>query len=279
MRLQEHVDHLALFDDAPRVEHRDAIADLLDHIHLVCDQHDGQPEFAIDALEQIQNGARGFGVERGRRLIGQQHLRLARERARNADTLLLPAADLRRIAVLLRGKPDQIEQRQHRRFDLGALHARELERQRDVIEYRARRQQIEVLEDHADLAARLAQLARGHRRQIAAADQDITFSRPRQQVDRAHQCTFAGAAAADDAEYFARRNGQIDVVQRFDPAPRPCEALRNSAKFDHEKNGGLLPRACRAPAISAAAFIRIWRAILPHAGHILLIIIFDFFIT
>ncbi|KYZ83547.1 hypothetical protein PTBPS01_30045 [Burkholderia pseudomallei] len=109
MRAHEHVDHVAFLDDAPRIQHRDAIAHVLDHFHLVRDEDDRETELAVDAAQQIENRAGRLGVERGRRFVGQQHFRLARERARDADALLLPAADLRRIAVLLRGEADQIE--------------------------------------------------------------------------------------------------------------------------------------------------------------------------
>ena len=36
---------------------------------------------------------RGDGIERARRLVHEQHLRLDRERARNAEPLLLPAGE------------------------------------------------------------------------------------------------------------------------------------------------------------------------------------------
>jgi hypothetical protein len=99
-------------------------------------------------------------------------------RARDADALLLAAADLGRIAVFLRGQPDELEQRQHGGFDLGTARAGQFERQRDVVEHRARRQQVEVLEDHADFAARLAQCAGRQHREIAPADDDVAFGRP-----------------------------------------------------------------------------------------------------
>ncbi len=83
----------------------------------------------------------------------------------------------------------------------------------------------------------------GKRREIAAVDDHTAFARPRQQVDRAHQRALAGAAAADDAEHFARGNRQIDVVQRFDPTPGSSEALGQIAYFDHvNANGGGLVR-------------------------------------
>lgn len=145
---------------------------------------------AIDLAQQVENCARGFGIERGRGFVGEQHFRIARERPRDAHALLLPAADLRRILVLVRGEADEVEQRQHRRFDFRALLAREFERQRDVAVHRARRQKVEVLKDHADVA-RGAQVVGAQRREIASIDDHVAFARPRQQIERAHQRALA----------------------------------------------------------------------------------------
>ena len=82
-----------------------------------------------------------------------------------------------------------------------------------------------MLEDHADAAARGTQIGGGKRGEIAPLDNHAAFARARQHVDRADQRAFAGPASPDDAEDFAGGNRQIDVMQRFDPAPRPGEAL------------------------------------------------------
>src|ERR1700712_5273344 len=153
MRLHEDIDDIAFLYHAAGIEHRDAIADLLDHVHLMRDQHDRQAEFLVDLAQQIKDGACGFRIERGRGFVGEQHFGLAGKRPGDPHALLLAAADLGRITIFLRGQPDEFQQRQHGRLDLAALHADKLERQRDVVEHRARRQQVEVLEDHADVTA------------------------------------------------------------------------------------------------------------------------------
>lgn len=114
-------------------------------------------------------------------------------------------------------------------FDVGTARTGQFERQRDVVEHRARRQQVEVLEDHADLAACLAQRTGRQQHQVAPADDDIAFGRPREQVDGAHERALAGAASADDAEHLALRDRQVDIAQRIDPAARAGETLREIA--------------------------------------------------
>ncbi|MCY1228880.1 hypothetical protein D9M72_412240 [compost metagenome] len=235
LRAQEYVDHAPGFHHLAGFKHGHAVADLLDDFHLVRDHHDGQAQVAVDLLEQFQDGAGGFRVQRGSGLVRQQHLGLAGQRARNAHALLLPAADLRRIAVLQRRQAHQVQQRQHRRGDLGLGLAGQFQRQRHVLIHRARRQQVEVLEDHADLAACQAQRARVQRCQFLARDDHAAARGPVQQVDGAYQGALAGAAAADNAEDFARRYRQADVPQCMHVARRAREALRQSLQFDHGK--------------------------------------------
>ena len=65
----EDVEGRALLDDAPGFEHDDLVGDGLHDSHLVRDQQDGQPELAVDALQQRQDLRRGLGVERRGRLV------------------------------------------------------------------------------------------------------------------------------------------------------------------------------------------------------------------
>jgi hypothetical protein len=67
----------------PAIEHGDAVAYRSDHLHLMRDQHDRQPEFLIEFAQQRQHAARRFGIERARRLVAQQDMsgRVASARA------------------------------------------------------------------------------------------------------------------------------------------------------------------------------------------------------
>jgi hypothetical protein len=60
-----------------------------------------------DLLPQLQPD---LGVERGQRLVEQQHVRLDRQRPRQRDTLLLAAGQLVRVLARLRGQADHVEQ-------------------------------------------------------------------------------------------------------------------------------------------------------------------------
>ena len=84
-------------------------------------------------------------------LVGQQDRRIVGERAGDRDALLFAAGELRRIVMAASRQPDFVEQRaapRCRHRPAGNLH-----RHQDVLERRQRRDQVEELEDEADLLA------------------------------------------------------------------------------------------------------------------------------
>ncbi len=89
--MQEHLGHRAGFHQLTGVQHRHAVADATDHVHLMGDQHDGQTELAIDLRQQLQHRGGGLRVQRAGGLVAQQDLRPGGQRARNAHALLLSA--------------------------------------------------------------------------------------------------------------------------------------------------------------------------------------------
>ena len=139
-------------DDAAGVEQRDRVAHAAHDVHLVRDQQDGQPELGVDAPQQLEHRVRGLGVQRGGRLVGQQHRRLGGQRAGDPDALLLAAGELRGVGAGAVREPDEVEQLERAPAPLGPARARDLQRQRDVLERGPRAQQVELLEDHPDLA-------------------------------------------------------------------------------------------------------------------------------
>jgi hypothetical protein len=61
---------------------------------------------APEVEQMILQVAPGEGVERGERLVQQQHFRLRHQRARNRDPLRLPAGQFARPGIGLVGKAD-----------------------------------------------------------------------------------------------------------------------------------------------------------------------------
>src|SRR5262249_56471362 len=94
-----------------------------------------------------------------------------------------------------------------------ALH---LERVRDVVRGGAAREELEVLEDAADVASKLRHFAVLQAREVASADDDPPARRLdllQQQLD---QRRLAGAGRADDEDELALLDHERDGVERGD---------------------------------------------------------------
>ena len=110
-RLGEDLLARPLLDDPPRVHDREPAAHGGERREVVRDEEDGEPEVALEVLEQPQHLRLHHHVERRRRLVGDQQLRVARERERDQHALLLAAGELVRVVVGPPGRqPDRLEQ-------------------------------------------------------------------------------------------------------------------------------------------------------------------------
>ena len=121
----EDVEQLALLDDAAGLDHRDAVADRLDHRHLMGDQQDGQAELAVD----VARAARGSSASSPDRAPRSPRRRAAPSgsvaSARAMPTRCFCAAgELGRIAVALVGEADELEQLADAGLDRALLDAR-----------------------------------------------------------------------------------------------------------------------------------------------------------
>ena len=222
------LDHVAGVHDGHRV------AVLRDDSEIVRDEDHGHSELVLQLREQREDLILDRHVERGRRLIGEQQLRPARDRDRDHHALPHPAAQLVRVraqALLRRGDPDVVEQLDRARTRLAPAHAElDAQRLRDLLADRedgieaARR----VLEDHRDLAAPdRAQLARRESEQVASPPEHLAFDDPsglrHDPEHRAERDALAGARFADDALRGALLDVEADAVRRKRGAVRRRE--------------------------------------------------------
>jgi hypothetical protein len=119
LRVGQHREGLALLDDAAVLDHRDAVADFLDHGNLVGDQQDGDAELAVDLLEQRQDRAassRGRAPRSPRRRAAPSARSRAREQCRRAASARRRA---RPDSARACRQADEIEQA----FDLATISA------------------------------------------------------------------------------------------------------------------------------------------------------------
>ena len=209
----EEPGHFPLFDQAAIADDGHLVTDPLHHIHLVGDQQYGQPQLDVDLLEQGQDGAGGLGIQGRGGLVTQQHLGGRCQGSGDGDPLLLPAGEFGRIGVGASLETHQGQQFQHPGLDAGLVPPRQFQREGDVGGDGARGEQIEVLEDHADLAAGLGQLAIAEGGQVLAIDHHLAVGGPLEQVDAANEGALAGAGGTDHTEDFALGYMQAHITQ------------------------------------------------------------------
>ncbi len=234
LRMEEHLGHRAFLDYHAGVHHRHAVADAADHVHLVGDQHDGQAQFAVDLGQQLQHLAGGLRVEGAGGLVAQQDLRPGAQRPGDADALLLPAGELRRVLVGVLLQADAGQQLGDPGVDLGAAQlAGQAQRHGDIVGDGLRRQQVEVLEDHPDLLAEAAQALGIEGGDVDAVDLDAPAGGLLQAVDQAQQGALAGAGMADDAEHLTAFDLQRGRLQCGNLAAGDAVGLVDGLKLDH----------------------------------------------
>ncbi|KAG1205010.1 hypothetical protein G6F35_011927 [Rhizopus arrhizus] len=105
---------------------------------------------------QLQEGCGGIPVQRRGRFIGQQHRRPANQRTSGRHALLLAdtqgaRAPLHQRRVQLQGAQQSRDLGVQRPADALAAQAREAQAQRNVVAHAEERQQVELLEDHAQV--------------------------------------------------------------------------------------------------------------------------------
>ena len=98
-RIVEDVFDAALLDDAAEVHHGDVVGDFRHDAHVVRDQQHGHATADLKPFDELENFRLGGDVERGRGLVGDQDLRVGRERHGDHGALPHAAGELEGVAV------------------------------------------------------------------------------------------------------------------------------------------------------------------------------------
>ena len=93
---KEPVDR-GVLDDASRIHDGDAVSHRRDDAEVVRDEQQGEPEFHTQIAQQVQHFGLHRRIERRRRLIGNEQIRIGRKRKGDHRALLQAAAQLMRI--------------------------------------------------------------------------------------------------------------------------------------------------------------------------------------
>ncbi len=80
-------------DDLPEIHHRDPVRDVAHDREVVGDEQRGQPELGLEVLHQVDDLRLDGDVECRDGFVGDQQIRLERERASDPDSLSLSAGE------------------------------------------------------------------------------------------------------------------------------------------------------------------------------------------
>lgn len=216
----ENIHHGALFDDLSVFNDGHPVADFFHHVHLVGDHDDGDVEPFVDVPEQVQDAFRGLGIQGGSGFIAEQHFGIAGQGPGDAHPLFLAPGQLAGVVVRPVFQAHQVQQGFHFLLDGGFVQPLDFQREGNVAENRAAGQQVEMLEDHADVLPGLPQLFFTQGGHFLAVHDHLAAGGFFQHVDAPDQGAFAGPGKADDAEDLTFVDGQIDVFQGVQVAGR-----------------------------------------------------------
>ena len=124
-RVVEQLVQRALLDHLPGVHHQHAVGDVGDDAEVVGDEHDRRARRVAEVTQLAQDLGLDRHVQRGRRLVGDQQLRRARERHRDHHALAHPARELVRVGPRALGRPWDPDPSQQLAPPLEAAPARE----------------------------------------------------------------------------------------------------------------------------------------------------------
>ncbi len=256
----------ALLDDARRIHHVDAVGVAGHDAEIVGDHDQRDVEPARQILHQLQDLGLNGDVERGRRLIGDDELRIAGEPDRDHHALAHAAGEMMRILLepaLAVGDADQPQQLERPRACVCLAHP-EMDEQRLHDLLPDRQDRIErghrLLKDHRDIApAHLAHLVVGETEQVASLEQDAPVRNARgvlgqQAHDRERRHRLAAAGLADDGYDLAAVDAVGNAVDGVDGAARGLEADVQVLHF--EQRCASRPRAttCRTKLHATVGF-------------------------
>ena len=181
----------ALLADLAAAHHHHVIGDVTHHREIVGDEQHRHLVLALELGDEIQDLLLDRDVERGGGLVGDQQLRLARDRHRDHHALLLTSGHLRRVGVdakrrirnadlreqldgaLASGAPAQAQVQTQRLLELEADGEHRVERRH------------RLLEDHRDVAAaKRLQLGPAQADEVAPAVDDLAPGQHRRVLRR-----------------------------------------------------------------------------------------------
>src|SRR5712692_9309664 len=271
LRRREELRGGRLLDDPALVHEDDPVRRLAREPHLVSDDHHGHavPSESRHHVEHLVDHLR---VERRGGLVEQHADGVERQAPGDGDTLLLPAGELSGVLLRVPAQAHPVEQGERLlpgRLALASQHL--LLRDGQVFHHVHVREQLEVLEDHADACTQLRQVG------AALADRDavhhdLAALERLQAVDALDQRALARTRRAAHHDHLALADLDGAPLEHFHVAVRlvdvadrnhartlrrrkrtPHEAAEQSTKYTAPANSSISTRRpSRSPTLYAA---------------------------
>lgn len=230
LRSAQHLLDAAVLDRPPAVHHEHVVGHLADHAQVVRDHDDRRVELGLEVGQQVQDLRLHRDVQRRRRLVGDQQVRVVDQRHRDHRPLAHAAGELVRVLVeaargLRDADPAEHVDRPLPGLPLAGARVVHPVRLGDLLPHRVVRVQRgeRILEDHRHVpAAQPAYLLLRQTDQLAAAHEDLAGDGgalgvvQAQDGQRGH--ALARAGLADDAERPPALHRERHAVHRADHA-------------------------------------------------------------
>ena len=211
---------LALVHDDDRIAHGERL------LLVVRDKDERDADRLLNLLQLTLHVLAQLEIERGKRLIEQQHLRFIRECAGDCDTLLLTAGELSDAAVRHAVQIHHVEHLRHGFLDLVLFFALDAHAERDVfIDIQVREERV-LLEDRVDRA-----LVRRHAVDLLATKKDIAAIGCDEAADRAQNRGFAAAGGAEERHELAVTDCEVEVLEHLFAVKRYCNVFQSDNWF------------------------------------------------
>ncbi len=175
------------------VDDGDLIRDLHRLVLVVRDEDGGDVDDVVELAKPFAKLRADACVERAEGLVEEQHLRLGRERAREAHALSLPTRELRGVAVAEVLELDEVQELVDALGDLRLRPLAHLQSERDVVPHRHVLERGVMLEDEADVS-----LLRRERRCVLAGEEDLAVIRTLEAGDDPEERRLSRAARSEE---------------------------------------------------------------------------------
>ena len=195
-------------------------------------RHDNErlSQFVAEFKEELVQFGLVVGVERTRRLVGENHIGLIHQRPRHGHALLLATAQFVGLVFRTVLKSHKLEEFECAltEFTMGA--AGNHSRNHDVFERREFGEELVELKDESDVpVAEVGQFATVERQHVGTVDKEAASIGLVERADDLEQRGFARAAWAYDTDNFAFLDVEVDALEHLEWA----EGFPDSVEFYH----------------------------------------------